>query len=375
MIDAPRKVCKITATVLKGLSGEIMDALADKGVYEFHLAAGRAVILDDRKGFFGLGAGTYLYGSPVEVFSFLVPAEAEEPALNFVMNKGELDIPGRGSIQSEQVTLLQGHDLCQEQKSAAFDKTEDSYRMDAEVLAICCIVQRGEGEVLARAALDIDICVPTITYGNGTGVRDKLGLLRITIPAEKDIVHLVANIHDAQDVMNLLIIRGKLDQPGKGFIYRYPLAQGYSNKKISRGAPRHTASIEQIISAIDEQRGTTIWRRRSGGILEEKTRRKYLLDLIDFTLICNEGQGGKLVKAAMAVGVAGATISKQKYISRGNGGKKEISPAREACNMIVGEQQIPVILEALEEAGAFGDAAHGQVVTRPAPQACTFLGG
>jgi hypothetical protein len=374
MIDSTREVCKITAIVMKGMAADIMEALMAQGVFSFYLSAGRAVVLHVRKGLLGLGAGYYLSDEPVEVFMFLVPLDMEEHTLDFIMHKGSLDAPGHGSVHGERVELLQAHDLCHVNRPE-LSKPERTYRRDTEVQGICCIVQRGEGEVLARAALDIGACVPTITFGTGTGVRDKLGLLRITIPAEKDIVSLVADNQDAEDVMNLLIDKGKLEYPGKGFIYQYPMTQGHANKRMIRGTPKHAASMEQIIAAIDHQHNSTVWRRRSGAITKEDSSRKYLTDLTDLTLMCNEGQSEKLVKAAMGVGAAGATIAKQKHICPADKDHMKISPARESCSMIVSKKQIPAILTALTENGAFRDEAHGLVMARPAPRACTYLGG
>ncbi len=372
MIDSPREVCKVTAIVLKGTAADIMEALTAEGIFSFHLSAGRGVLLHDRKGLFGLGAGSYLSDDPVEIFTFLVPLDMEEYILDFIMHKGSLDVPGRGSVHGERVELVRAHDLCHENK-AEFSKPEHTYRRDSEVQGICCIVQRGEGEVLARAALDIGVCVPTITFGTGTGIRDKLGLLRITIPAEKDIVSLVADNQDAEDVLNLLINKGKLDHPGKGFIYQYPMTQSHTNKKMTRGTPKHAASMEQIISAIDQYHGSTIWRRRSGGLPEEDVDRKYLTDLTDLVLMCNEGWSERLVTAAMSVGAAGATITKQKHICPADKDHRKISPARECCSMIVSAEQIPAILTVLTENDAFGDDAHGLVLARSAPKACTYL--
>ncbi|MBU2055100.1 MAG: hypothetical protein KJ936_11055 [Proteobacteria bacterium] len=80
------------------------------------------------------------------------------------------------------------------------------------------------------------------------------------------------------------------------------------------------------------------------------------------------------MKAAMAVGAAGATINRQKHVRPHDSPLNRVSPARECCNMIISVQQLPVIGEALEKAGAFDDKTHGQAYYRPVPKACTYLG-
>ncbi len=59
-----------------------------------------------------------------------------------------------------------------------------------ELKGITCIVQRGEGDRIAKISLNTGASVPITTHGTGSGVRDKLGLLRITIPPEKELINL-----------------------------------------------------------------------------------------------------------------------------------------------------------------------------------------
>jgi hypothetical protein len=368
-----KQVSRVIAAVARGAADPVLKSLREAGISTGHLAAGRSVALEDKKGFLGLGERSVIVEDPIEIFSFLVSPELEDTALDIIIRTGRLDILGRGSVHSETVHLIKSHALCAENSGAAAPDKE--LPLLTELMGICCIVQRGQGDAVARMALDTGTCVPAITFGTGTGVRDKLGLLRITIPADKEVISLAASVHDADAVMDLMIDAGKLDEPGKGFIYQYPLKQGIVNTKISRGMPKHAASIEQIISTIDQIKGNTQWRSRSGmASTNGGARRKYLTNLIDLTLICNEGRADDLVKSAMAAGAAGATISILKHVRPQDSGAAKVSPARESCNMIVGEQQIPAILAELDKVGAFDDKTHGLLYGKPAPKACTYLG-
>ena len=117
---------------------------------------------------------------------------------------------------------------------------------------ICCIAHRGDGDLLAKVGLETGSGVPAITFGIGTGLRDKIGLWRVAIPAEKEIVNLVTTSHNAENVMEMMIDIGALDQPGKGFIYLYPIKKGLVDVKAYVGLRRQAASIEQIVTVIDE---------------------------------------------------------------------------------------------------------------------------
>jgi hypothetical protein len=370
---ACREASCITAIVPRGGAAPVIRALAGCGIVDGHLAMGRTITLHEKRRFFGMAQRIALAEDPVEILQFLVDPAAEEAALRLVLRTAGMEVRGRGMAFSETVSLLGGHDLCRENRPAPF-AAECGVPLLTDLVGICCIVQRGRGDEVARVSLDTGTCVPVITFGRGTGVRDKLNLLRIAIPAEKEVVHLVADRHSADAVMKMMIDIGCLDKPGRGFIYAYPVGRGIVNTKTLRGMVFHAASIEQIVSTIDEIKGSAKWRRRTGAAEEGAGREEFLLDLIDLTLRCDEGRGEDLVKAAMEVGAAGATIRLQKHIRPQGSPLCQVSPARESCNMIVARDQVESIGEALAAAGAYDDQTHGILYGRSVPKAFTYLG-
>jgi hypothetical protein len=365
---------RIVASVNREAVESVVRALGQIGIVSGELAAGRSITLEHRQWLGGLWEQTVMVDTPLEIVRFLVSPALEERALDIIIKTARLDMTGRGSVSSEGVELLRAHPLCDENTAEGATRAGERLVLGA-LRGICCIVQRGQGELLARVALDTGTCVPAITYGVGTGVRDKLGLLRIAISADKELITLAAGVEDADGLMDLLIDRGKLEQPGKGFIYQYPLSRGLMDRGISRGKARHGASMEQIIATLDELKGSAQWRSRSGGgTPEARAPRKYLCDLTDLSLVCDEGRGEELVKAAMAVGAPGATISKLRQLRLQQGSAGSVSLARESCSMIVMQQQVASIVQALDKAGAFDDATHGVLYGRAVPRACTYLG-
>ncbi|MFH1350930.1 MAG: hypothetical protein ABII26_08315 [Pseudomonadota bacterium] len=371
-MEFKKKVSQITAYVNRNISKDILDSLKEVGVIDLHLAAARSQVIEERKGIFFLLPGRDLVDDPLDIISFLVAQEAEDSVLSLIIDKGQLNLPGRGSAYSEEITLGMAHELCQENKPDPF--TTEKIPLH-KLTGICCIVQRGQGDIVARLALDTGVCVPSLHFGVGTGVRDKMGLLRITIPAEKEIINIATSPFDAEVIMEMMIEVGKLEQPGKGFIYLYPLKQGIINMKVTRGEHRHAASIEQIVAAIDHIRGGAEWRRRTGsGEKTGKKNRDYLIDLVDLTLLCDGGTGTDLVGVAMSAGAPGATIARLKHVRPTDSPLSVLSHAREACSMIVSNNQVESILNALDEAGAFTDSCHGQVQLRRVPKAFTYLG-
>jgi len=370
-MEFKKRVSRITAFVNRSVSRDILDSLKEVGVIDLHLAAARSPVIEERKGIFALLPGRDLVDDPLDIISFLVDQKTGDHVLSLIIEKGQLNLPGRGSVYSEEINLVIAHELCQENKPAPFatEKTPSQ-----KLTGICCIVQRGQGDSVARVVLDAGICVPSLHFGVGTGVRDKIGLLRITIPAEKEVINIATSPYDAEVIMEMMIEVGKLDQPGKGFIYLYPLKKGIINMKVTRGEQRHVASIEQIVAAIDHIKGGIEWRRRSGTVEKKGVKRRaYLTGLADLTLLCDEGTGTDLVSVAMSAGAAGATIARLKHVRPPDSPLSEVSPAREACSMIVSDNQVDGILKALKEAGAFTDSCHGQVQLRRVPKAFTYL--
>jgi nitrogen regulatory protein PII len=369
------KVKKITCEIYKGVSHLFKDALQKAGIERFHVQAGRAIVLREKKNIFGAISGTGLDEDPLDIYKFYVPADREEDILSFLVAESGLSIPGRCTIYSEAIQLLEDYSFDSSLKSLK-TKSEKDFYFQTDLYGISCIVQRGQGNNIAQAVLEMGICVPSITFGQGTGLRDKLGLLRITIPAEKEVVNLLAEKNDAQGVMKALIEAGKLDQPGKGFIYLYPVNKALINLKIYRGRMRYAASVEQIIMAVDDLKGSNEWRKKGSlaNADNDDKSRCYLKNLVDLSLICNEGRAGDLVRESMAVGAAGATICRSSFYNYGKESNGNPSPAREESDMIVSVNQSEQILGALKEAGAFDNQTFSVIEMRDVPQACTYLG-
>ncbi|MDI6798023.1 MAG: hypothetical protein QMD09_13820 [Desulfatibacillaceae bacterium] len=374
MTKSPDAV-RITGFFHREISSDVLSAMEKAGLGQYRITAGRCIFLLEKKGLFGLRAEPKLIDHPVDLICLETPQEAEQGILNLIVEAGNLAVPGRGSVFSERIAILNSHPVFGEarlEEQPPGGKT----KLHRELTGICCIVGRGEGDIVARIALDTGTCAPAITFGHGTGVRDKLGLLRIAIPAEKEVVLLVASSYDAAAIMNMMIQVGKLNQPGRGFIYLFPIRMGQIDMKVITGMPRHAASMEQIIVALDEIRGDTSWRARGGSPgLEALKRKNYLKNLATLSLSCDAGRGEALVRAAMRAGAPGATITQARQVSLPNSPLGAISPAREICTMLLEQSAVAQVSKALEDAEAFGDEAHGMLCKSDSPLAYTFISG
>ncbi|MDD2331723.1 MAG: hypothetical protein PHI68_03610 [Candidatus Cloacimonetes bacterium] len=306
---------------------------------------------------------------PVEIFSIFLDSSCETDVLNHIYHKFDFKTPGRGTIYSNEVNLIKHHSSSSLNQQVIPSSKGNAYFFK-ELKGITCIVQRGEGDRIAKISLNTGASLPITTHGTGSGVRDKLGLLRITIPPEKELINLVMSRFDIDSVLELFISEGKLDEPGRGIAYVYPVYQGVVNTKITRKKTEQAASMEQVVSAIDSIKGGMEWRKSR---LEQPNvkNRYFLTGLAELTVICNEGYGTYISTTAMEKGAPGATICKLRYRSK----KTENDPIpsiREMCKMIVSPQNIPAITQALIDIEAFGDEILGFMYSQPVERAFTY---
>lgn len=361
---------KVSMIVSREIGKSIVEELFAFGIRHHFNEIGRSSILDRNKSFSSFFSKPALISYPVDILSFFLQGEEDSAVLSYFAKKYDLRSPGKGSIFSQDVELLELHAEYRQEQELSFKDKGKANELFSGLTGIVCVVQRGEGDKVARVALNYGTSVPATTHGEGSGVRDKLGLLRITLPSEKELINLVLSRHDADAVMELYISEAKLDEPGRGIAYAFPIKHGIINTKISRSQTDSAASIEQMVSAIDSLKGGMEWRKSS---LERESfkNREYLYELAELNLICEEGYGTELVEAAMSSGAPGATICKIRY----NNLDLEMETHRsvkELCKMIVPESQVSDICEALKKTGCFENDAKGFLYSLPVQKAFTY---
>jgi nitrogen regulatory protein PII len=366
-----KSLIKITAIINRSYTSQVLDAFFENNIQAVFVEAGRTNMLTEKKTLFSLGNKKNMSNDPGDILHFFISPEEEILAMELIDDVLDLSVPGKGSVFSNDIQILQVHNPLVQ--NPAFSYThKDSFTPYSELACISCIVQRGSGDAISHLILDSGISVPATTYGLGTGVRDKLGLLRITIPAEKEITTLLMSKYDVDAVIELMIVVGKLDQPGKGFIYDFPVRSGFVNTKISSGSGGQVASLEQIIAAIDSLKGGIGWRKSKVDQGSSK-KLKFLENLVEMSLICSEGYGFDLMKVAMDNGAPGATIGKTVFKGKGNELSK-VLPSQEICRMIVAKQSIENIADALIKADAFNEKVQGLLYIRDVSKAFTYTG-
>lgn len=84
---------------------------------------------------------------------------------------------------------------------------------------ITCVLQRGKADAVVSAARGAGVQGATIHYGRGTGVRERLGILGLTVEAEKEVITIVVANDQLDHIFEKIYLAGEIDTPGMGVIY------------------------------------------------------------------------------------------------------------------------------------------------------------
>lgn len=313
-VYTPHRVSRITCIINHLLKDKVSDFLKKLGVIAY-IENGRTVREFFKPQPFGLpGNVVKLQNSAVDIFRFSVPRETSQQVIEKIIRLADLHIPGRGTIFSQDLM-----EFSKEPFSINHEALDNDIINDSEVnilrklsYVICVLSVPGSGENLARIALDLGICVPLITYATGNDIRDQLGLIRITISPEKEIVHLIMPEQDSDSIIRLLIEQAKLDKPGRGYIYQTPVSMGLLDTRLKTGKQNYAASMEQIIAAIDSIKEGASWRKRLDTDSQEQFGDRSMIpqDNCEISIISDEDRIDRLREACLKVGATGATTSR-----------------------------------------------------------------
>ena len=243
------------------------------------------------------------------IFELLVPENIAQVIMDDISIAAGLHEGKRGAI----FCMLCSHAVFMQPdvfpETLTIEKISDiQINYNNHLTAIYCTIQKGMAEKVATAAIQAGSSEPTIVYGQGEGgLRDKVGLLRIAISPEKELIRVVVDNYDAETVLEAMVKQGKLDAPGMGYIYLLPIEKGIINMAAVTTGSQELASRHQMIKAIDELKGSSAWRLQND--MENNNKRKFLTDLYRLNCVVEKGKGNNLIKTALQAGAPGASIT------------------------------------------------------------------
>ncbi len=320
-VHSPHRVSRITCIVNKLFSDKIVEQIFKLGITYVFVETGRTTREFISPRGLGLPGSTIkLQSTPVDVFRFTVQRKQAKMVMDYLVKAGNFNIPGRGTIFSQDLIEF----TKKEPLFVTFEEMNDNVSHDIPYLnklsyVTCVLSVPGSGDKLAKVALDLGICVPLITHGTSNDLREHMGLIRITISPEKEIVHLIMPEQDTESIIKLLLEEGRLDRPGRGFIYQTPISYGLIDTRMRVGRQEYAASIEQIIAAVDQLKGNTYWRKRLDTVGADAVDQQLWLpdDNCEVSVVCDEDTEEILKFAGMNAGATGSTVSRLKMLASG----------------------------------------------------------
>ncbi len=102
------------------------------------------------------------------------------------------------------------------------------------VSLITCMIQKGMANRVVKAARAAGAQGASVHFSRGAGVRERLGLLSITVETEKEVVQIMVSKQQQEEVFAAMFDAGKLDIPGMGimFVTHLEKAAAYIPKEI-----------------------------------------------------------------------------------------------------------------------------------------------
>lgn len=261
-----------------------------------------------------------------EILRFLVPDPQVDSVIREIAEAGDLRYPGSGAVYSVPCDdLYHTPDFPIWTALEAEDASMDaSIALRENLSAIACILQPEQTETVSRAAMQSGAHGPVVYYCEGRGLRDRLGWLRITKKRTKEVATMIVDNADAEPIVDAITVAGRLELPGRGFMYRMPVQKGIVNLESTTGSRQYAADMQQIIAAIDGLMGHADWRRRrvvrldSGaraagldGVGEDAPRAEPHTRL---TFIAGQAHTAFLLDAALAAGAPGANVMSVRFV-------------------------------------------------------------
>lgn len=373
---APHRVSRITCIVNRLFSNSIAEQIFGLGISSVFVETGRTTREFISPRAFGLPGSTLkLQSTQADVFRFTVQRKQARRVMDYLVKAGDFLVPGRGTIFSQDIIeFTKKEPPFVNFGSADLNVSNEIPYLKKLSYVICVLSLPGSGEKLAKVAIDLGICVPLITHGVSNDLRDQLGLIRITISPEKEVVHLIIPEQDTTSIIKLLLEEGRLDRPGRGYIYQTPISFGLIDTRMRVGRQEYAASMEQIIAAIDQMKGNTHWRKRLDTVGADAVDEQLWLpnDNCEISVISDEDTEEAIKRAGMNAGATGSTVSRVKILISGSS-KQRVSSLVQSTFSVSAHSTNDVVSALLEHSAVgikFTERLH--VLDSPAAYIHTF---
>lgn len=195
------------------------------------------------------------------ILQLLLPDNEVDRMIGIIVDAGKLHLQSTGAIFCTPCDdLYIGADFHRWPVPISPTVVDGSHDLRENLDVIVYIVESDRSDAIARAAIRAGSHGPIVYFGEGRGLRDRLGWLRITKQPVKEIITVITDSADAEAVFAAMAKAGQVHLPGRGFMYRIPVEKGMFNLPSIVAQHQYAANMQQIINAIDHLSGHSHWR-------------------------------------------------------------------------------------------------------------------
>mgnify|MGYP001189248918 FL=1 len=305
----------------------------------------------------------------------LVPDDNIDAVTSAAIESGSLDKVGSGAVFSISCNDAHVSNAFPTQISSDINNSNSS-TPSANLEAICCICEKGIADDITKAALQSGAPGPTVTFGEGGGVRDKIPLLRITKGPEKEFVWCVVEKSDADDIFSDMARAGKITEPGRGFMYSIPVHNGLINVSSTVSSSAHGANMEQIISALDDIKGNKEWRTSVDSGKTSSLKTTFLENLVGLYCIVPRDFYEDVYDAVLDSGAPGVSTNFGVMLdSESESLEQQQNEEWALVYTSVGPDNVDNLRQKISDKISSLDLDRFAFYTLPIPRALTYLGG
>lgn len=322
MQQANQSYSTVSAIVPRPAANEVIDAICERDNASVLVWKARGTLVKDHWRRSWLPAV-----SPARVMlQMLVPDPEVESVVATVVQRSRLDLQATGAVFSSpcQQTYF-GSAFKAWPVSEALAGSRQEVALKNSLNAIFCIVGHASSDRVTRAAMDAGAHGPVVYYCEGRGLRDRVGWLRITKEAEKEVLMVMVDDADVEEVFDAMAKAGGLHLPGRGFMYRVPISAGLYNLPSRVSHHHYEANMQQVINAIDHLTGHTHWRdqgvfelgqARGSGIELQSNQGAVLEDQRCLTAIVDRDDLQLMMDILLVAGAPGLNLNHSRCIRK-----------------------------------------------------------
>jgi nitrogen regulatory protein PII len=363
-----KNVSLLTLILPKETVEQVSSAISKKGAKGIVQISARGSVLNEG------GFLQKMFPPPApeqQLLQALVPDSKIDEITDKAIEVGNLDKVGGGAVFT--ISCIDAHFSDKFPVNIEDSDNKGDNKASDNLEAICCICEIGVADDIAKAALQNGAPGPTVTFGEGGGVRDKIPLLRITKGPEKEFVWCVVDKSDSDAIFADMARAGKITEPGRGFMYSIPVSSGLINVSSTVSSSAHGANMEQIIAALDDLKGDKDWRTSIDSSKGKSLKTTYLENLVGIYCIVPRDNYSEVYDAILDSGAPGVSTNFGVMIDSESDQQQNEEWALVYTS--VGPNSVNDLRSAVEDKISSLGIDRFAFYTLPIPRALTYLGG